>query len=594
MMHTQVIDGPAESPQRTIAVLRALLAIATELAELQDVESVLQSIVRRTRVLLGTDMAYVSLNDYSSGETYIRQSDGVVTHGYRTIRMPIGTGILGQVASGLAPFQSDDYLLDATVPHLDSIDEIVRDEGVAAIMGAPLVREGTVIGALMVAHRSPRVFRPSEIDTVSSLGTYAVIALENAQKYEEAVHDLQRAGESVRREQHAYAALTDVLEFEERLLAELSDQPSIERILQFASLALQAPLVLLDADGQVQDSSARDLVELETLHGLYRWGSEDLVTALRASEASGRAQAARPRDSDGQESFATVVPVRVGHRSLGFIVTSPELPSTAFGVLERIATHLALALLYEFEETAAIHREQSEFVEELMSGSTSSSGVKVVHRLRAWGMAAHDSIWVAVVEDRGENSARMERVLRGIRGSRIVARHGDHWCVLHTEATWAARAQEAFVAAGLTFRCGGAGPVQDISQVAVRHRRALAGLRSLDFVQRDGFMDGESLGLVSYLMEQVQSGAPRADIDSAVSPLVDYDRDHGTELCRTAHVYLEADRNIGRTAELLYIHRNTVRQRLETITGLMGEGWNSAPRSLDVHLALRAWSVTQT
>ncbi|TFI50693.1 hypothetical protein E4A41_00215 [Micrococcus endophyticus] len=41
-------------------LLRALLDTAADLAELADTESVLASIVRRTRALVGTDMAYLS------------------------------------------------------------------------------------------------------------------------------------------------------------------------------------------------------------------------------------------------------------------------------------------------------------------------------------------------------------------------------------------------------------------------------------------------------------------------------------------------------------------------------------------------------
>ncbi|MGC8141092.1 hypothetical protein ACP3W2_27055, partial [Salmonella enterica] len=79
---------------------------------------------RRTRHLLRSDMAYISLNDHAAGETYIRQSDGVTTQEYRTLRMPIGYGILGRVATGVAPYQTTDYLRDESIPHLDSIDEI--------------------------------------------------------------------------------------------------------------------------------------------------------------------------------------------------------------------------------------------------------------------------------------------------------------------------------------------------------------------------------------------------------------------------------------------------------------------------------------
>jgi len=46
-----------------------------------------------------------------------------------------------------------------------------------------------------------------------------------------------------------------------------------------------------------------------------------------------------------------------------------------------------------------------------------------------------------------------------------------------------------------------------------------------------------------------------------------------------------------RTSERLQIHRNTVRQRLERISRLIGEDWLNNTRRLDLHLALRIWRL---
>ena len=48
-----------------------------------------------------------------------------------------------------------------------------------------------------------------------------------------------------------------------------------------------------------------------------------------------------------------------------------------------------------------------------------------------------------------------------------------------------------------------------------------------------------------------------------------YDDTHDTELCVTLQVYLEQAKSLARTAELLYIHRNTVRYRIHKCMELM-------------------------
>ena len=58
------------------------------------------------------------------------------------------------------------------------------------------------------------------------------------------------------------------------------------------------------------------------------------------------------------------------------------------------------------------------------------------------------------------------------------------------------------------------------------------------------------------------------------------------ELKRTLLVYFDAQHNIKRTAEILGLHINTVRQRLETLREITG-GWDDPVKALEMHVALR-------
>lgn len=51
--------------------------------------------------------------------------------------------------------------------------------------------------------------------------------------------------------------------------------------------------------------------------------------------------------------------------------------------------------------------------------------------------------------------------------------------------------------------------------------------------------------------------------------LVDYDRQHGTAMLHTLHVYLMQENNLNETAAALYIHRNTLVYRLRRIRSLL-------------------------
>ena len=78
--------------------LAALFDTAGDLAALRDLDAVLQSIVRRARMLLGTDTAYLTLRDDEAGDTYMRVTDGSVSPLFQTLRLSYGDGLGGLVA----------------------------------------------------------------------------------------------------------------------------------------------------------------------------------------------------------------------------------------------------------------------------------------------------------------------------------------------------------------------------------------------------------------------------------------------------------------------------------------------------------------
>lgn len=55
-----------------------------------------------------------------------------------------------------------------------------------------------------------------------------------------------------------------------------------------------------------------------------------------------------------------------------------------------------------------------------------------------------------------------------------------------------------------------------------------------------------------------------------IQALGEYDREHNTSLCATLQVYLEQAKSLARTADILFIHRNTVRYRIHRCMELLG------------------------
>jgi DNA-binding PucR family transcriptional regulator len=80
----------------------------------------------------------------------------------------------------------------------------------------------------------------------------------------------------------------------------------------------------------------------------------------------------------------------------------------------------------------------------------------------------------------------------------------------------------------------------------------------------------EDLGAYKYLLKVALDGGVRDPTVDAVAKLLDYDRQRGSSLIATLEEFLSRRGNISATSEALYVHPNTLRQRLRRIAELSG------------------------
>ena len=155
------VRAELEQRRRREAELAALFETASDLAALRDLDSVLRAIVRRARLLLGTDVAYMTLHDPAAKDTYMRITSGSVSAYFQQVHLGMGEGLGGLVAERAAPYATADYLTDERFLHTAPIDRAVREEGLVAILGVPLLLGKSVIGVLFAADRRTRTFGPA-------------------------------------------------------------------------------------------------------------------------------------------------------------------------------------------------------------------------------------------------------------------------------------------------------------------------------------------------------------------------------------------------------------------------------------------------
>ena len=573
----RAVNQRLERSRRREELLRVLHDTATDLTALRDVEAVLQAIVARTRQLVGSDMAYLSLNDYETEETFIRKSDGVVTPEYRSIRMPLGTGVLGKAATGLSPVSVVDYVPEPSIIHLAHIDKIVQGEGVRAIMGVPLSVHGRVLGALLVAERSPRRFTAEEIDLVDSVGKQAAVALDNAQRFAEVSAAVAQLGAERHASRTELAEVQAVVELDESLIEVAVRGSGYPGLIAAASLALPYPMVIHHPDGRVLATSSEGW--LEKVSATARAAIE---RTMAAAQVNGRAQLAR---SGNRTLPYTVAAAQVGDELLATVVVGAKLSARERVILDRVALFVAVMRLFGRATQAAEFAQQSEVVEDLVSGRMTDPEL-IGAQLGRFGITLGAPVLVALAAARGAGDVDAVRAaVRGLPGA--VVKGKDHVCVLATPA--ALPGLQRLVSEGSGWRVSharAAGP----RAIAAAHRQASIGLVSLSELGRTGIVDAATLGASAAVLA-AGDGAVEAVL-APIRELLDYDARHATSLAATAWAYLEAESSIAEAARVLFVHRNTVVQRLGRIAVLLGEDWARAPRRLDTHLALRIWRMT--
>jgi hypothetical protein len=78
-----------------------------------------------------------------------------------------------------------------------------------------------------------------------------------------------------------------------------------------------------------------------------------------------------------------------------------------------------------------------------------------------------------------------------------------------------------------------------------------------------------------------------------LGPLLDHDRDRRSDLVMTLAAYLDAGGKYDAAATALVIHRSTLRYRLARIRELVARDFSDPEVRLNLHVAVRAWSVME-
>ncbi|MFQ5743596.1 MAG: response regulator [Acidobacteriota bacterium] len=155
----------------------ALLATMADLSKELELSRVLQAVLERAVGLLDASGGELAIYDENEGELEIvanhnigKQSTG--------IRLKLGEGAMGGVAQTHEPLIIDDY------PQWSGRSSQYGEVNVHAVMVAPLLMGGRLVGAIATVHTRPdRKFTEDDLRLLSMFGSQAAVAIETARLF---------------------------------------------------------------------------------------------------------------------------------------------------------------------------------------------------------------------------------------------------------------------------------------------------------------------------------------------------------------------------------------------------------------------------
>lgn len=573
----------AEQKRKREGELTALYETARDLAGLRDTDQVLRAIVQRAKQLAGSDIAYLSAADDEHGDFYVRATEGVISRDFATIRVPRNIGVCGSVAKSRSPFQSSNYPADTQFDHDRGIDRATAGEGIVSILGVPLALETQVIGVLFVGDRYARSYTPHEIAVLSSLATFAALAIENARLLEEAQRALRMARQANAALQAKAEDVEEAAIAHEQLTELIARGGSLEDLTRRVSNLLKGEACMLD-----------DRRRLTCGQPPAQLADEEIAKAIRDSAVLGRSVPLQGTDG----ALTRVAAVMGGSARLGaLLLTRPkELSESEIRTLERSALVSGIVLMSLERVAQATYRTVADIVAALLRGATDPFSPECARQLPS-GVSLSWPITLLLVDAGEVPATRISSAVRSALSARdtILAEfNGD--VVIVTSAGdpsgLADRVCEVLDEAFQTrFSIVISAPIPTLEGVPVAYqalRRACGLMVTLG--QRGRIVFEKTLSIYALLFERKGEDAIEQFVMSAVGPIIAHDRRRKSRLAATLLAFMDNGHSLQKAAAAMGIHVNTMRQRLESI-GEIAPGWNEAGRTLDIHLALRLHAI---
>jgi len=514
---------------------RFLYEIISTVGSSLELREVLGGVVRLLSEASAVHACFVYLLDPAGERLVMQAASEPYAHLAGTIALDRGEGLAWWAIERREPaFIRENLIADPRTKYVAELDE----DRFQSLLCVPILgRDEAVIGVISAHTEAPREFTQPEVEFLVSSASLVAGAIENARLYEE--------------------MRTRVSELEQ--VTGLA-----EAIAQSETLDELLPAVT---------GRARDLLQARACHVyLLEPGSEELE--WRTSHPAGEPRRAirlaelGPELARGGRVSRVSMPLIANDELLGLLVADG---STAVDLARAVASQTAVGIKkIQLIERLTEKNLIKDFFEELAGGRVGSEFEGRAARLRCDLDQPHIVLAAEPADDPLEAAlaAQLPGSLFDRRGGSLrallrVPPPGPEQLIETVRRVQGGLAAPAAI--GLSSVCMGASTFAEAFEEA---RQALLGTVVLK--RQSSVVSFEELGAYKYLLRIALEGGVRDETIEAVSRLAVYDRERGAALLKTLEEFLHRHGSISASSEALYVHPNTLRQRLRRIGELSG------------------------
>lgn len=317
-----------------------------------------------------------------------------------------------------------------------------------------------------------------------------------------------------------------------------------------------------------------------------------------------RPQRVEPVPELGLTLERVIAPIIVGSHLFGYIwviATDRPLTELDFLAIERGAIVAALIMSREQAVYEAEQRVKNQLFENLLDPQSSKDHVDLAEILRKMGF--YSGYRILVVENCGNQplivQTRIVEYCTNVENvnALIMERNGRLVVILSSNS----RQKVCDITARIinrgnndhcSFSIGISSQVSNVKQFREAYEEALHTLRIGKAVSpQGGYWFYENLGYIVGLLNLPEEFHRANYYQSMISTLKAYDEKHNAHLVNTLNVYIDQLADIQQTARVLFIHRNTLYQRLEKINNLCQINLQDIITIINLYLAIKSRNI---